>query len=49
VKSGVLAEKVRVGSEELQVLVAGNGLLPTAVAVACCCCSSCCSGGGGKK
>jgi hypothetical protein len=46
----VLAEKMKVGASELQVIVAGNGLLPTAVNVACCCCSSSCSssGGGGK-
>jgi hypothetical protein len=48
--SGDLAEKVRIGAAELQVVVAGSGLLPTAVNVACCCCcsSSSCSGGGGK-
>jgi hypothetical protein len=47
VNTGVLAEKVRVGASEVQVLVAGSTLLPTAVNVACCCCSSSCSSGGG--
>lgn len=51
VNTGVLAEKVRVGASEVQVVVAGSTLLPTAVNLACCCCcssSSCGSGGKGK-
>jgi hypothetical protein len=44
-----LVEKVRVGTSEVQVAVAGAGLLPTADGAACCCCCcSSCSGVRGK-
>ncbi len=48
-RSNKLAEKVRVGAAELQVVVSGSGLLPTAMNVACCCCCSSSSSGSGGK
>jgi hypothetical protein len=36
-------ERVRVGVSELQVAIAGNGLLPAADTAACCCCCSSCA------
>lgn len=43
-----LVEKVRIGASEVQVAIAGSGLLPTADGAACCCCCSSCSGVRGK-
>jgi hypothetical protein len=37
-----LVEKVRIGAAEVQVAIAGSGLLPTADSSACCCCCCCC-------
>ena len=42
-----VAERVRIGTAEVQVAVAGAGLLPTADGAACCCC--CCSSCSGVK
>jgi hypothetical protein len=40
-----LVEKVRIGASEMQVVISGAGLLPTADGAACCCCCSSCSSG----
>jgi len=36
-----IAERIRVGTAELRVVVAGSTLLPTADTTACCCCCCC--------
>jgi hypothetical protein len=42
-KRNTVLERVRVGVAELQVTIAGNGLLPAADTAACCCCCSSCA------
>ncbi len=42
-KRNTVLERVRVGVSELQVAIAGSGLLPTADTAACCCCCSSCA------
>lgn len=42
-----VVEKVRIGAAEVQVAIAGAGLLPTADSAACCCC--CCSSCSGVR
>lgn len=37
-----LVQKVRIGAAEVQVAIAGTGLLPSADSSACCCCCCCC-------
>jgi hypothetical protein len=36
-----LLERVRIGAAEVQVVITGSGLLPTADTTACCCCCCC--------